>query len=61
MSTLSPLVLAVTAAQPGSANRSPNVSNSHKYEGLCDRYIFQVISVDSSGVIEQDPGSFIAR
>ena len=48
--TFSPSALALTEIEPGSAARSAEVRKSHKYEGLCDRYIFQAINIESSGV-----------
>ena len=48
--TLFPSALALTATKPGSASRSAEVRKNLKYEGLCDRYIFQAITTESSGV-----------
>ena len=53
--------LALTAIEPGSASRSAEVFKSHKYEGLCDRCIFQAIAIESSGVLGRDPDAFIFR
>ena len=39
--SFSPYALALTATEPGSASRSAEVCKNLKYEGLCDRYIFQ--------------------
>ena len=54
--------LALTAIEPASAAQSAaqsaEVCKNHKYEGLCDQYIFQVIAVESSGVIGQDTDTF---
>ena len=42
--------LALTATEPGSASRSAEVRKNLKYEGLCDRYIFQAIAIETSCV-----------
>ena len=47
--------------EPTSAARTTEVHKSHKYEGLCDRYIFQAIAIESSGVIGRDAPSFPIR
>ena len=57
--SLSPLAL--IAIESGSAVRSAEVHKSHKYEGLCHRYIFQAIAIESSGVFGRDTGAFISR
>ena len=57
----SPSALALTATEPGSASRSAEVRKSHKYEGLCDRYIFQAILIESSGVFGRDTDAIIFR
>ena len=41
MSTFSHSALALTAIEPGSVAPSAEVRKSHKYEGLCDWYIFK--------------------
>ena len=48
--SFSPSALALTATEPGLAARSAEVRTSHKYEWLCERYIFQAIAIDSSGM-----------
>ena len=53
--------LALTATEPGSASRSAEVRKNLKYEGLCDRYIFQAIAIESSGVFGRDTNIFISR
>ena len=45
-----PSALALTATKPGSASRSAEVRKNLKYEGLCDRYIFQAIAIETSCV-----------
>ena len=42
-----PSALALTATEPGSASRSAEVRKNLKYEGLCDRYIFQAIAIET--------------
>ena len=59
--SFSPSALALTATEPGSASSSAEVRTNIKYEGLCDRYIFQAIAIESSGVLERDPNAFISR
>ena len=59
--SLSPSSLAQTATELGSASRSADVRKSLKYEGLCDRYIFQAITNESSGVFERDTDAFFSR
>ena len=59
--SFSPSVLALTATEPGSASRSAEVRKNHKYEGLCDRYIFQAIAVETSCVFGRDTNAFISR
>ena len=56
-----PSALTLTATEPGSASRSTEVSKSHKYEGVCDGYIFQVIAFESSGLFGRDPDAFISQ
>ena len=41
-------------------NRSTEVRKSHKYEGLCDRYIFQAIAIEFSDVLGRDTDAFIS-
>ena len=41
--------------------RSAGVRKSHKYEWLCDRYIFQAIAIESSGEFGRDTDAFISR
>ena len=48
--SFSPSALALTATEPGSASRSAEVRKNLKYEGLCDRYIFQAIAIETSCV-----------
>ena len=57
----SPSALALTATESGSASRSAEVRKNLKYEGLCDRYILQAITIESSGVFGHDTSSFISR
>ena len=52
--SFSPSALALTANEPGSASRSTEVHKNLKYEGLCDRYIFQAIAIESCGVFGRD-------
>ena len=61
MSALSPSALALTVIKPGSAAHSAEVCKNLKYEGLCDRYIFQAITIESTGVFGQDTGAFVSR
>ena len=44
----------LTATEPGSASRSAEVRKNLKYEGLCDRYIFQAIAIETSCVFGRD-------
>ena len=53
--------LAQTATEPGSASRSAEVCKNHRYEGLCDRYIFQAIAIETSCVFGRDTNAFISR
>ena len=53
--------LALTATEPGSASRSAEVRKNLKYEGLCDRYIFQAIAIETSCVFGRDTNAFISR
>ena len=53
--------LALTATEPGSASRSAAVRKRHKFEGLCDRYSFQAIAIESSCVFGRDTYAFISR
>ena len=46
--SFSPSALALTATEPGSASRSSEVRRNLMYEGLCDRYIFQAIAIETS-------------
>ena len=43
--SFSPSALALNSTEPGSASRSVEVRKNLKYEGLCDRYIFQAIAI----------------
>ena len=52
-----PSALALTATEPGSAEVRKNL----KYEGLCDRYIFQAIAIETSCVFGRDTNAFISR
>ena len=51
--------LSLTATEPGSASRSAEECKCHKYEGLCVRYIFQAIVIESSDVFGRDTDDFI--
>ena len=53
--------LALTATEPGSASRSAEVRKNLKYEGLCDRCIFQAIAIETSCVFGRDTNAFISR
>ena len=55
--SFSPSVLALTATEPGLAEVRKNL----KYEGLCDRYIFQAIAIETSCVFVRDTNAFISR
>ena len=59
--SFSPSALALTATEPGPASRSADVRTSQKYVGLYDRYIFQAIAIESSGVFGRDADAFISR
>ena len=52
---------ALTAIEPGLAARSAEIRKSHRYEELCDRYIFQAITIESSDVFGRDTDAFISR
>ena len=56
-----PSALAMTATEPGSASRSAEVRKHLKYEGLCDRYIFQAMAIETSCVFGRDTNAFISR
>ena len=56
-----PSALALTATEPGSASRSAEVRKNLRYEGLCDRYIFQAIAIETSCVFGRDTNAFISR
>ena len=56
-----PSALTLTATEPGSASRSAEVRKNLKYEGLCDRYIFQVLAIETSCVFGRDTSAFISR
>ena len=55
-----PSALALTATEPGSASRSAEVRKNLKYEGLCDRCIFQAIAIETSCVFGRDTITFIS-
>ena len=59
--SFSPSALALTATEPGSASRSAEVRKNLKYEGLCDRYIFLAIAIETSCVFGRDTNAFISR
>ena len=59
--SFSPSALALTATEPGSASCSAEVRKNLKYEGLCDRYIFQAIAIETSCVFGRDTNAFIFR
>ena len=59
--SFSPSALALSATEPGSASRSAEVRKSLKYDGLCDKYIFLAIAIESSGVFGRDADAFISR
>ena len=48
--SFSPSALALSATEPGSASRSAEVRKNLIYEGLCDRYIIQAITIETSCV-----------
>ena len=52
-----PSALALTATEPGSAEVRKNL----RHEGLCDRYIFQAIAIETSCVLGRDTNAFISR
>ena len=56
-----PSALALTATEPWSASRSAEVRKNLRYEGLCDRYIFQAIAIETSCVFGRDTNAFISR
>ena len=56
-----PPALALTATDLGPTSRSAEVHKNHKYEGLCDRYIFQTIAIETSCVFGRDTNAFISR
>ena len=56
-----PSALALTATEPGSASHSAEVRKNLRYEGLCDRYIFQAIAIETSCVFGRDTNAFISR
>ena len=56
-----PSALSPTATEPGSASRSAEVRKNLKYEGLCDRYIFQTIAIETSCVFGRDTNAFVSR
>ena len=56
-----PSALALTATEPGSASRSAEVRKNLKYEGLCDRCIFQAMAIETSCVFGRDTNAFISR
>ena len=59
--TFFPSALVLTAIEPGSAARSSEVRKNLKYEGLCDRYIFQAIAIETSCVFGRDTNAFISQ
>ena len=52
--------LALTATEPGTASRSAEVRKNLKYEGLCDRCIFQAIAIETPCVFGRDSNAFIS-
>ena len=56
-----PSALVLTATVHGSASRSAEVLKNLKYEGLCGRYIFQAIAIETSCVFGRDTNAFISR
>ena len=58
--SFSPSALSLTATEPGSASRSAEDRKNLKYEGLCDRYIFQVIAIETSCVFGRYTNVFIS-
>ena len=61
VASFSTWALALTATEPGSTGRTAEVRKSHNYEGLCDRYMFQAIATESSGVFGRNTDAFIFR
>ena len=59
--SFSPSAFSLTATEPGSASRLVEVRKNLKYEGLCDRYIFQAIAIKTSYVLGRDTSAFISR
>ena len=59
--SFSPSALALTDTEPGSASCSAEVRKNLKYEGLCDRYIFKAIAIETSCVFGRDTNAFISR
>ena len=59
--SFSPSALSLTATEPRSASRSAEVRKNLQYEGLCDRYIFQAIAIETFCVFGQDTNAFISR
>ena len=59
--SFTPSALALTLTECGSASRSAEVRKSLKYEGLCDRCIFQAIAIESSSVFGRDTDAFISK
>ena len=55
-----PSSLALTEGKPVSAARSAEARKNHMYEGLSDRYIFQMVTVETSDVIGSNTETFIA-
>ena len=55
-----PSAFAMTAIEPGSTACSAEVRKISKYEGLCDRYIFQAVVIESSGAIRRDTDGFLS-
>ena len=53
--------MVLTAIGPGSVARSADVRKSHKYEGLCDRYVSKAVANESSGMFGRDADAFISR
>ena len=51
----------MTATEPGSASRSVEVHKNLMYEGLCDRYIFQAMAIETPCVFGRDTNAFISR
>ena len=48
------------AIQPGYAADQAETAKTHKYRALADRYLFQPVSVETTGVLGQSTRSFIA-